>query len=117
MSPSEAQAWGEACGELGADHLWPAYCAWISSGVNSEDADGVGSVTDFIDSFAGEWSRFSKFACDYIENSGMLDGAPEIIARYFDYQTYSRDSRARLHHCQRSTEWRLRLPELLTHSN
>lgn len=91
ISLDRAQAWGDAYEELGADHLWPAYCAWIDSEMFVENADGVGSVPDFLDRFCGEWTDFKDYACDYVDNNGILTDVPDELVRYIDYDSFARD--------------------------
>ncbi|WKD56894.1 Antirestriction protein (ArdA) [Corynebacterium capitovis DSM 44611] len=86
-----AQAWGDAYDELDSDHLWPAYCAWIDSGMYSEDSSGVGCVSDFLDVFNGQWDSFREFAYTYVVDAGLLTDVPDELVRYIDYDSFARD--------------------------
>jgi antirestriction protein len=33
----------------------------------------------------------TEFACQYIEDTGLLCGVPELLERYFDYEAFGRD--------------------------
>ena len=91
MSPHEAQPWADAYNELDSDHLWPAYCAWVDSGSYTEDSNGVGSVSDFLEAYQGQWDSFRDFADDFVESTGMLRDATEDLVKYFDYDRFERD--------------------------
>ncbi|MGJ9705150.1 antirestriction protein ArdA [Actinotignum sp. GS-2025b] len=92
IPPSVAQEWGELFEEVG-EPLWPALVAWFESGSPSLDTHGLPSASEFEDSYRGEWDSFEDFAWDYVENSGLLEGVPEEVARYFDIDAYQRDLR------------------------
>lgn len=89
MSPTEASEWGRAI-EAIDEHLRPAYIAWC--GIVDLD-DGPPDADEFMDSYAGEWDSFGDFACQLVEDLGVLNDVPEEVSRYFDHAGYARDLR------------------------
>lgn len=49
------------------------------------------TVERFEDAYCGEWDSDREFAEDYIDSTGLLDDADELVARYFDYDSFARD--------------------------
>lgn len=90
MDPLHAAAWGEAYEEVG-ETLWPAYCAWMRSGMHVERADGTGAIDDFEERYCGHWDSFQEYANDYVDSTGLLREVPEHVTRYFDYEAHARD--------------------------
>lgn len=91
MSPAEAAEWGRVVDEVD-EHLRPALVAWVRSG--NYVAEGTGdlpSVSDFEERFAGEWSSFREYAENLAEDIGLLRDVAEEIARYFDWEAWTRD--------------------------
>lgn len=86
--PSGALAeWLEAFPEWQAD----AVAAWIGSGNFGTDGDGLPNASDFEDAYAGEWNTFREYADNLADDLGMLVGIPEEVARYFDWDLWTRD--------------------------
>ncbi|MFT3715639.1 MAG: antirestriction protein ArdA [Gordonia sp. (in: high G+C Gram-positive bacteria)] len=90
MSTVDAGKWGEAIDSVPA-HLRRAYYAWIASGSIVEDGDGMPSVSDFEERYAGEWDSLSEYLQDLAIESGLLNGVDEEIANYIDWRAYARD--------------------------
>ncbi|MGY6517484.1 MAG: antirestriction protein ArdA [Lysobacteraceae bacterium] len=78
--------------------------AWVEAATEHGDAfaecwedlrgDTVAEkVADFADHFAGTFDRPLDWAEDFIEDTGMLQGVPEEVARYFDTGRWLRDYR------------------------
>lgn len=91
MSPGEAAEWGRVVEEVD-EHLRPALLAWVRSG--NYVAEGTGdlpSVSDFEERFAGEWGSFREYAENLAEDIGLLRDVAEEIARYFDWEAWTRD--------------------------
>lgn len=91
MDPLTAGAWGRCLAEVD-EHLRPALCAWVESG--DYVAEGTGdlpSISDFEERYQGHWDTFAEYAENLADDIGLLDGVPEEIARYFDWQAWSRD--------------------------
>ena len=91
MDPSEAAEWGRVYTEVGPEH-WPALCAWVESG--DYVAEGTGelpSISDFEERYCGAWENLREYAEQLADDIGLLADVPEEIARYFDWQAWSRD--------------------------
>ena len=87
----EATEWGGVYEEAGGEQ-WPALCAWVESG--DYVAEGTGdlpSISDFEESYQGHWESFEDYARELADDIGLLADVPEEIARYFDWQAWSRD--------------------------
>ncbi len=91
LDPLAAAAWGRCLAEVD-EHLRPALCAWVESG--DYVAEGTGdlpSVSDFEERYCGAWENFREYAENLADDIGLLADVPEEIARYFDWQAWSRD--------------------------
>ena len=91
MDPSEAAEWGRVYTEVGPEH-WPALCAWVESG--DYVAEGTGdlpSISEFEDRYQGHWESFEDYARQLADDIGLLEGIPEEIANYFDWDSWTRD--------------------------
>ena len=87
----EATEWGRVYTEVGPEH-WPALCAWVESG--DYVAEGTGdlpSISDFEERYQGHWESFREYAEQLADDIGLLADVPEEIARYFDWQAWSRN--------------------------
>ena len=91
LDPLTAAAWGRCLAEVD-EHLRPALCAWVESGdyVAEGDTD-LPSVSDFEERYQGHWDTFAEYAENLADDIGLLADVPEEIARYFDWQAWSRD--------------------------
>lgn len=90
-SPSEAQA------------VAVAFAAIEGEGLNVEAVTGYAKNmgldlssfdewrADFESAYQGEWDSVEDFAREFIDSTGLLQGVPEHIARYFDYERYAQD--------------------------
>ena len=91
MSPHEAAEWARAL--TGVDeHLRPALRQWVASG--DYVAEGTGdmpSISDFEDRYCGEWNSFREYAEQLANDIGLLNDAPEELARYFNWDAWTRD--------------------------
>lgn len=91
LDPLTAAAWGRRLAEVDED-LRPALCAWVESG--DYVAEGTGelpSISDFEEQYVGSWDSFREYAEQLADDIGLLADVPEEIARYFDWQAWSRD--------------------------
>lgn len=91
MDPLTAAAWGRCLTEVD-DHLRPALCAWVESG--DYVAEGTGdlpSISDFEERYCGAWDSFREYAEQLADDTGLLEGIPEEIANYFDWDSWTRD--------------------------
>lgn len=48
-------------------------------------------VENFREAYQGEWDSEAAFAENLVDDIGLLQGVPEEVARYFDYESYARD--------------------------
>ena len=53
--------------------------------------DNGADFEDFEDRYEGEFDSEKEFAEHIVYDCGLLDGIPESIQRYFDYDAYARD--------------------------
>ncbi len=51
------------------------------------------TLDSFRDAYAGQHDSWEAFAQEYVEESGLLRGVPDTLARYFDFEGYGRDMR------------------------
>ena len=52
----------------------------------------LGLPLDYIsETYAGHFDSDTDLAYEYVETSGMLDGVPESICMYFNYESFGRD--------------------------
>ena len=91
MDPLTAAEWGRVYTEVGPEY-WPPLCAWVESGdyVAEGDTD-LPSISDFEERYQGHWDTFAEYAENLADDIGLLTDVPEEIARYFDWQAWSRD--------------------------
>lgn len=91
MDPITAAAWGRCLAEVD-EHLRPALCVWVESGdYVAEGAGDLPSTSDFEERYCGAWESFREYAENLADDIGLLADVPEEIARYFDWQAWSRD--------------------------
>lgn len=91
LSPMDAAAWARVLDEV-PDHQRRALSAWVESGDYVAQGDGdLPSVSDFAERFAGEWESFDDYAHDLAESTGLLNDAPEELARYFNWRSWISD--------------------------
>ena len=48
-------------------------------------------ISDFEEAYSGEWNSEQEFAEDLAINTGLLDGVPDHIQIYFDWEKWTRD--------------------------
>lgn len=90
-SLEEAARWGEIHAEVGDDR-WPALCAWVRSGAYITEGDSdFPSLSDFEEVYAGNWESFREYAEDLADDIGLLDGMPDHLQGYFDWEAWTRD--------------------------
>ena len=75
----------ELC-EMGeaVDQYGQAYIEFVENYGNS-------LISEFQDSYQGEYSTEVDFAYEFIDATGMLDGVDQNIAQYFDYEKFAKD--------------------------
>lgn len=90
-SLSEASRWGEIYEEVGATQ-WPALCAWVRSGAYAAEGESDFPVlSDFEGRYCGEWNSFRDYGFQFAEDTGLLQGIPEEVERYFHWDSWIRD--------------------------
>lgn len=68
-----------------------AFLVWVLSGDQIEDGDGLPSASDFEERYCGTWESFEAYAENLGVDIALLEGIPDEIARYFDWQAWARD--------------------------
>lgn len=89
-SPADAARLGRRIAEAD-EWLREAFIAWIGTGNIIEDADHLPDLESFIETYAGHWPSFRDFAEQQVDDLGILDGVPELVQRYFDYDEWASD--------------------------
>lgn len=87
----EAAEWGRVLTEVD-EHLRPALRPWVPSG--SYVAEGRGdlpSIQDFLERFAGHWESFREYAEQLADDTGMMEGWPELAVHHFGWAGWTRD--------------------------
>ena len=85
------RAWVGCLAEV-EEHLRPALRAWVESG--NYVAEGTGdlpSISDFEERYQGHWDTFAEYAEQLADDIGLLADVSEEIARYFNWQAWTRD--------------------------
>ena len=91
MSPADAAAWGRTIAEVD-EHLRPALLAWVDSGdYVAEGNSDLPCISDFMERYCGEWSDFDDYARTLADDTGLLEGIPEEITNYFDWDAWIND--------------------------
>lgn len=71
-----------------------AFAAWVANDpyvLELHDNDPTELVDAFYEAYAGCWPSVTDYAADWIEDTGMLRDADDLIARYFDFDAFARD--------------------------
>ncbi len=90
-SLEEAARWGAIYEEVG-DTQWPALCAWVRSGSYIAEGDtDYPVISDFEEAYAGCWDSFRDYAESLADDIGLLDGLPDHLQQYFDWEAWTRD--------------------------
>jgi antirestriction protein len=55
------------------------------------DEDWRDYEDEFTDSYAGKFDSDREFAEHLVDDTMMLTNIPQVVARYFDYDSYARD--------------------------
>ena len=93
MSPGEAAEWGRVFAEVD-EHQRAALYAWVASGDYVFESTGdLPSTSDFEERYAGLWDSFDDYARQLADDIGLLSDVPEVIATYFDWESWTRDQR------------------------
>lgn len=93
MSPYEATRWAHLLNEV-PEHERVALAAWVRSGDYVAQGNGdLPSIGDFQERHCGHWDSFRQYAEQLVDDIGMLTEIPDEIARYFDWDAWTRDLR------------------------
>jgi len=84
LSESESFANVSAIANALSEH-GEAFGAWLANG---NDAD---SVDAFTDAYRGCFSSLEAYAEQLVDDCGYLQGVPDVVARYFDFEAFARD--------------------------
>jgi antirestriction protein len=80
--------------DLDTAEAFQIYCtqivSWPSNG-NDLDETLVGFQESYQGYFGKRNDPKTDFASQFVEDTGLLAGAPDILERYFDYEAYGRD--------------------------
>lgn len=71
-----------------------AVAAWLAndpSVVDVNNADPYDLASAFDDAYRGNWHSVDDYAWDYVDGTGLLDTADELVTRYFDASAFARD--------------------------
>jgi len=60
--------------------------------VYTDNIDGEGTIEQARDAFYGRFNSEAEWAEDWLDNTGGLEGCPEHLRNYIDYEAYARDS-------------------------
>lgn len=55
------------------------------------ELNGSWDYDKFSDSYHGEYACEGDFIAEWVEEIGLLDGVPDNVKMYFDYDAYTRD--------------------------
>jgi len=66
------------------DHEHAIVRAWLSNGMNFD-------LDSMRECYIGEFSTDEDMAQEFIDGTGLLDGVPDYLSRYFDLTAYARD--------------------------
>jgi len=66
------------------DRREAAFIAWV-------EYTGECDYDAFEDGFCGEADSEEDYAQEIVEDHGLLDGVPQMLRSYFDYEAYARD--------------------------
>jgi antirestriction protein len=65
------------------------FAAWYNAGGYITDLAEL--IAEHEGRYRGEWSSMRAYAEDYAEETGMLQGLPDHLARYFDFDVLAHD--------------------------
>lgn len=88
-------------GMVGESWINPEVWEWVALDDNErkivklyrDNVDSFGSIDDALEAYSGEYEREIDWAYEYVDGAGLLSGAPEVLANYFDYDAFLRDAK------------------------
>lgn len=87
MDPATVSEWDERYQELADDNAWAAYLVYVEHFGRGD----LPEVEDFRDAYKGEFSEFVDYVYELEQDSGLMDGWPEIAQRHFDWDGYAEE--------------------------
>ena len=57
------------------------------------DINGAGDIDEAREAFAGKFNSEADWAEQFLEETGGLEGVPEHLRNYIDFEAYGRDAR------------------------
>lgn len=91
MSPHDAAEWARALLAV-PEQDRAALHAWVESGdYVAEGFSDLPCISDFEDRYCGEHDSFTTYAHELAEDIGLLHDVPEEVARYFNWDSWTRD--------------------------
>lgn len=90
MSPADATEWARVLDEV-EDCDREALEAWAADQGAETPAEWEELRDRFEDHYRGEWDSVVAYCEDFADSTGMLDGMPEHLRCYFDYEAFARD--------------------------
>jgi antirestriction protein len=74
------------------DTYYAALSAWVdNSPTYYKWEEWENWISDFQDAYCGEWNSEQEFAEDLAVNTDLLNGVPDHIQLYFDWDKWTRD--------------------------
>jgi antirestriction protein len=75
--------------------------AWLQLGeddrelqaVYQDNVDGDGTIDKAREAFCGKYDSEEDWAAQFLDDTGGLEGVPEHLKNYIDYEAYARDAR------------------------
>jgi antirestriction protein len=58
-----------------------------------EHVDQSGTIEDARESFSGKFDSEEDWAANFLEDTGGLEGVPDHLRNYIDFEAYARDAR------------------------
>lgn len=82
----------ETLGLEDSENVPEALKAWVgNSPVYYQWSEWANWCDDFEEAFAGSYGSTMEFTEQLVEETGMLEGMPDHLVQYFDYEKYDRD--------------------------
>jgi antirestriction protein len=61
--------------------------------VYQDNVDGDGTIDKAHEAFSGKYDSEEDWAIQFLDDTGGLEGVPEHLKNYIDYEAYARDAR------------------------
>ena len=63
----------------------------LAKGIYEHAGDLEEAKTIYSDAYCGEHASIEDYAHEFVESTGVLEGASDLAERYFDYDAFARD--------------------------